>query len=197
MQQKPPRPTGVTVLAVLSLLGGLGSLAIGGLLLAAAAIVNTLNLTTSYPQLATYNLTTGTVAAILGVFGAVLLILGILYLVLGIGFLGGKGWAWGLGIALAVISIVFDISSVFLLNSTGNVFGIIVSIIIIYYLTRTHVKVFFGKASGTVPSTGGMMSAAPMGSTSSSSMGGMIKCRACGAMAPAGSTKCPSCGAML
>jgi hypothetical protein len=196
MQQKPPRPTGVTVLAVLSILGGLGGLALGGILLAAAAIVNTLNLTTSYPQLAAYNLTTGTIAAILGIFGAVILILGILDLVLGIGFLGGKGWAWSLAMIVGVINIVFAIPSIYFFGA-GEVFSLIIWIIILYYLTRTHVKAFFGKGSGAMPSTGGMMSAAPIGSTSSSSMGGMIKCRACGAMAPAGSTKCPSCGAML
>src|SRR6266849_2170404 len=112
MQQKPPRPTGVTILAVLSILGGLGGLAFGGLLLAAAAIVSTLNLTATYPQLATYNLTTGTIAAILGIFGAILLTLGLLNLVLGIGFLGGKGWAWTLGIIVAVLNIVVDIPSI-------------------------------------------------------------------------------------
>src|SRR5215831_8207975 len=97
MQPKPSRPTGVTVLAVLAILGGLAGLAVGGLLLAAGAIVSTLNLSTTYPQLATYNFSASTVGVLLQIFGAVPLILGILDLVLGVGFLGGKSWAWTVG----------------------------------------------------------------------------------------------------
>ncbi len=196
MQQKPPRPTGVTILAVLAILGGIGGLAFGGLLLAASAIVSTLNRTT-YPQLTSYNLTSGTIAALLGIFGAVILILGLLDLALGIGFLRGKGWAWTLGMIVAVINIVFAIPSIFFFGS-GSAFSLIISIIILYYLTRTRVKAFFGKAPWGPPSMGSsMMTASTMGTTAPPTMGTSIKCPACGAMAPAGSTKCPNCGAML
>ncbi len=173
-------------------------MAFGGLLLAAAAIVSTLNLTATYPQLASYNFTTATLAAILGIFGALLLILGLLNLVLGIGFLGGKGWAWTLGIIVAVLNIVIDIPSIYFFGP-GSVFGLIIAIIILYYLTRTRVKAFFGKAPWGPPPMGSssMMSASTMGTTAPPSMGTSIKCPACGAMAPAGSTKCPNCGAML
>ncbi len=149
-----------------------------------------------YPQLATYNLTTGTLVALLGIFGAVILILGLLDLVLGIGFLGGKGWARTIGMIVGVINIVFAIPAIVFFGYP-NIIHLIFWVIILYYLTRTHVKAFFGKVPMTAPSMGSsMMSSSTMRSTGSS-MGAMIKCPACGAMAPSGATKCPSCGAML
>ncbi|HZD13138.1 MAG TPA: hypothetical protein VE177_06440, partial [Candidatus Binatus sp.] len=112
MQPKPHRPTGVTVLAVLAIIGGLAAVAGGALLLAAGAIVGTLNLSATYPQLAAYNLTTSTIAVLFEIFGVVALVLGILDLALGIGFLGGKGWAWTIGIIVSVINIVTAIPSI-------------------------------------------------------------------------------------
>lgn len=208
MQPKPPRPTGVTILAILAILGGLGGLAVGGLLLAAAAIVSTLDLSTAYPQLASYNLTSATIGVILGIFGAVILILGLLYLIMGIGFLGGKGWAWTLGMIVAVLSIVIDIPSLYFFGP-GSILSLIIAIIILYYLTRTRVKAFFGKApwgptgmggasmSGGPSMMGGAMTGGmpPQGPTQASP--NMVRCNSCGAMSPMGTTKCPACGASL
>lgn len=148
--QKPPRPTGVTVLAVLSILGAIGGLLAGGLLLGVGLVIGTYagsQLTNSlasagYSGLA--SLGAGTIATLLIIFGAVLLILGILYLVVAVGFLGGKGWGWTLGLVVSVISIISNIAQI----ASGNVssaFGLIIGIIILYYLTRPHVKAFFGK----------------------------------------------------
>jgi len=198
MQPKPPRPTGVTVLGVLAILGGLGGLALGGILLAAAAIVSTLDLTTAYPQLAMYNLTSATVGVLLGIFGAVILILGLLYLIMGIGFFGGKSWARTLGLIVAVLSIVVDIPSLIFFGPS-NVLGLIISIIILYYLTRPHVKAFFGKAAWGPTMGGGAMTAMTGGMPSSTTQASptMVRCNSCGAMSPMGTTKCPSCGAAL
>ncbi len=198
MQQKPPRPTGVTVLGVLAILIGLGGLVTGGLLLAVSAALSTVNIGATYPQLA--GIATGTIAIILGVLGAVLLILGILYLVTGIGFFGGKGWAWTIGLIVSILSIVVNIAQVVI--SPGGIGGAVISIIIplliLYYLTRPHVKAFFGKGAPMTPS--GAMPPSGMGSMPTSTMGSMgagMTCRSCGASIPAGATKCPSCGASL
>ena len=199
MQPKPPRPTGVTVLGVLAILVGVGFLAFGGILLAAAAIVSTLDLTTAYPQLAMYNLTAATVGALLGIFGAVILILGLLYLIIGIGFFGGKSWARTLGMIVAVLSIIVDIPSLIFFGPS-NILGLIFAIIILYYLTRPHVKAFFGKAPWGSPTMGGgamtAMTGMPQGGTTQTSPT-MVRCNSCGAMSPMGTTKCPSCGAAL
>jgi hypothetical protein len=193
--QKPPRPTGVTVLAVLEILGGVIGLAGGGLLLAAGAIINTSSFSSQYPGLSSYS--SSTLSAIFYGFGAFLLILGILALVIGIGFLSGKGWSWTLAIVVGIISIVATILEIVIgISGTTAVVSIIIEIIIIYYLTRPHVKAFFGKGMMPTPS---MMPPASQayGSPppiSSPPMAG-TKCRSCGMNIPAGASRCPNCGA--
>ena len=199
MQPKPRRPTGVTVLGVLAILGGLGGIVAGGVLLAAAAIISTLNLSATYPQLA--GLAVGTIAAIIGILGGLILIIGLLYLATGIGFFGGKGWAWTIGIIVSVLSIIVNIVQVIVFPAGigGAIISIIIPLIIVYYLTRPHVKVFFGK--GVSPAGPSAMGASQMGSGVSSSMGSSMAsgmtCRNCGASIPMGATKCPSCGASV
>jgi len=197
MQAKPPRPTGVTVLGVLAILIGLGGIVFGGLLVLAAAVISTLNIAASYPQLSGFS--SGTIAIFLAALGVVLLIIGILYLVTGIGFFGGKGWAWTIGMIVSVLSIIANIVQAIISPSGvgGAIVSIIIPLIIIYYLTRPHVKIFFGKGSSmgspaTTPSAG---MASPTMATST--MGGALRCSNCGASVPTGSTKCPSCGAPL
>lgn len=153
--QKPPRPTGVTVLAVLSILGAIGFLLLGSGLLIVGLVIGTYagsqltnQITTSgYPGLA--SLTAGTIAAIFTAFGAIAVILGILYLALAVGFLGGKGWAWTLGLVGYVIGIVLNIVQI-AFGSYTNVVLLVIDIIIVYYLTRPRVKAFFGKGGGTM-----------------------------------------------
>jgi len=99
--------------------------------------------------------------------GAILLVIGIGYIIMSYGLLKGKGWAWTITIILSLIGIainvvsaitasVYDISAVNTMNSnpssiisgiTGSAIVIVINIVIIYYLYRTHVKVFFGKAT--------------------------------------------------
>jgi len=193
MQPKPKRPTGVTVLAILEILGGLAGLVGGAALIGVAALVSSSDFATLYPQLAGI----GSVSTLLYALGALALIFGILGLVLGIGFLGGKGWAWTLGIVVGVLNIVVSIAET-AIGFTSNIIGIIFPIIIIYYLMRPHVKAFFGKgpamAAGMQPPPM-MSSSMPMGSAPMGSMG--KNCKNCGASIPAGATRCPSCGASV
>ena len=101
------------------------------------------------------------------VLGAVLLIIGIGYLIMSYGLLKGKGWAWTITIILTIISIVIQIISGFtnsivmtsitnhqnsiLSGFVGQIIGIAINIIILYYLYRPHVKAFFGKSPGPIP----------------------------------------------
>jgi hypothetical protein len=55
-------------------------------------------------------------------------------------YLNGLGWAWGLGLVVAVIGIVLGLPSL-----PGSIVSILLKVLIIYYLTRPHVKRFFGK----------------------------------------------------
>ena len=193
MQPKPKRPTGVTVLAILEILGGLAGLAGGALLIGIAAIVSSSNFATLYPQLAGI----GNVSTLLYALGALALIFGILGFVLGIGFLGGKGWAWTLGIVVGVLNIIVSIAQT-AIGFSSSIIGVIFPIIIIYYLMRPHVKAFFGKGPAMAPGMQPppmMSSSMPMGSAPMGSMG--MTCKNCGASIPAGATRCPSCGANL
>lgn len=153
--QKPPRPTGVTVLAVLSilaaiafLLGGVGLLIVG-LVIGTYAGTQLTNQITSSGFSGLASLTAGTIALVFTAIGAILLILGILYLAVAVGFLGGRGWAWTLGLIGYIVGIVIDIVEIAFGSYTSAV-GLIIGIIIIYYLTRPHVKAFFGKGGGTM-----------------------------------------------
>src|SRR2546422_7702269 len=198
MQPKPSRPTGVTILAILAILCGLGGIALGGVLLAASSIIGTFDLSAPYPQLAMYNLTAATIAAFVAVVGAFFLIIGILDLLVGVGFWGGKGWGWTLGMIVGVLNIVGGILEVFVSPGSG-ILWLIIWIGILYYLTRPRVKTFFGRGAP-------MMAAPPAGmgtmssvgtSTMGTATGSMTTCRSCGASIPAGATKCPSCGASV
>ncbi len=79
-QQKPSRPTGVTVLAAVAFVGGIFGL-LGGAQALSAASTESL------------------------VLGAVVVVFGILGLALGVGFLGGRRWAWTIGVIVYILSL--------------------------------------------------------------------------------------------
>src|SRR5213080_3422230 len=157
--QKLSRPTGVTILAILAILAAIFLLFTGAVLIGLGLVIGTYaasQITSSlaaagYPGLA--SLGAGTIAAIITAIGAVFLILGLLDVAVGVGFLGGKGWAWTLGMIVSIIGIVLDVVQIGF-GAYSNVLGLIIGIIIVYYLTRPHVKAFFGKGSPMMhPST--------------------------------------------
>jgi hypothetical protein len=138
------RPTGVTVIAVLVIIGGIllllagiGGVAVGSLFISSQIIG-------------------------LGfvIIGAIILAVGIGYLVVSYGLLKGKRWAWTITVVLLFIGIPINIASIifgsfainmdistFLTANSGNIAGIIISVIILYYMYRPHVKSYFGKMS--------------------------------------------------
>lgn len=138
------RPTGVTVIAILIIIGGILLLLAG----IAGVVVGSLS-----------------ISEIIGlgfvIIGAIILAVGIGYLVVSYGLLKGKKWSWTItvillfiGIAINVVSIIifgyftFDTdTSTFLTTNSGSIAGIIISVIILYYLYRPHVKSYFGKLS--------------------------------------------------
>ena len=138
------RPTGVTIIAILIIIGGILLLlaGIGGVAVGSLSISQIIGL--------------GFV-----IIGAIILAVGIGYLVVSYGLLKGKRWSWTItvvllfiGIAINVVSIIifgylaFDTdTSSFLTTNSGSIAGIIISVIILYYLYRPHVKSYFGKIS--------------------------------------------------
>ena len=134
MSRRPSRPVGVTILAIFEILigivGFLASLAIIGL----SALFSTL------PR----------VGSLLGTFGliigAVVLFFSTIWLATGVGFLHGRGWSWTLGMIFSVLSLLGAIGALTIGLITGGVGGLIFWGLMLYYLTRIHVKTFFGKS---------------------------------------------------
>lgn len=117
-----PRPTGVTVLAILTFLAANFSFLVAVLFLPYSIFLS---------------------AAFVGI--------GFIDFVFAMGYLSGSGWAWTLGIIFAIIGIAGGFAEI-AFGITFPVIGLIPSIVTILYLTRPHVKVFFGK--GFVPGSG-------------------------------------------
>ena len=139
------RPTGVTVIAVLVIIGGIlfllagiGAVAVGSLFM----LQNT-----------------GLLVFV--IIGAILLAVGIGFLVVSYGLLKGKRWSWTITVVLLFIGIAIDVASIiifgyftfnmdtssFLISNSGSIASIIISVIILYYLYRPHIKSYFGKMS--------------------------------------------------
>ena len=133
MVQRPSRPIGITILAVLEILigivGFLGSLALIGL----SALLSTV------PR----------VGPLLGSFGLIIggmvLFFSLIWLATGAGFLHGRRWSWTLGMIFSMLSLFGAVGALIIGLITGGVGGLIFWGLMMYYLTRNHVKAFFGK----------------------------------------------------
>jgi len=132
------RPTGVTVLAVLSiisgvlsLLGGFGALLLGGLATVGGA--------------AQGNADAAALGIVAVVIAVTLLITGALSLVVAYGLWTLRGWAWITAIVLQVIGLAMNGFNLFQ-GSSGAVFSIAIAVVVLYYLFRPNVKEAFGKA---------------------------------------------------
>ena len=136
MMQKPSRPIGITLLAIIQILIGVLGLLVSLAVMGLAALFSTLP-------------TVGTLIGTVGVvIGGVFLFFSMIWLATGVGFLHGRGWAWTLGMIFTVLSILGAAYVAFTgVYQAG--YALVFWIIMIIYLTRSHVKVFFGK--GTVP----------------------------------------------
>jgi hypothetical protein len=131
------RPMGVTILAVLAIIGGvlgiLGGILIllGGGLIAASGVEGA-----------------AAVGGLVIVFAILSIVIGALYLAFGIGAWGLKPWAWMLGVIGAGLSLLSALFQIIFLQSdiTSQIVGIAISIIILVYLFTPPVKQAFGRA---------------------------------------------------
>jgi uncharacterized membrane protein (DUF2068 family) len=78
---------------------------------------------------------------------AAAVVLGILFLVSGIGFFQGKGWAWLLGVLVAVLSVIRNVVEAVSGVIITAVPGIVLALVVIYYLTTPAVKAYFGRGA--------------------------------------------------
>ena len=128
------RPTGITILAVLSAIGGVLSI-LGGIALIGLGGVGA----ASTGQAALFGMG--------AIFGILLLVSGIASLAFAYGAWTLQPWAWTLGIALQVISLALSVLTII---GGGDIAGQIISIaiagIILYYLMQPSIKAVFGRA---------------------------------------------------
>jgi tryptophan-rich sensory protein len=149
MENVKNRPAGITILAALQIIFGILFLlgAIGMFLI--ASLADAADLEEAIGEDAPDWISDNFVMAF-GLLGVLFLIIGIVGLVLGYGYLKGIGWAWTVGIVFAVLGIIGDIFESMVDRTAdvlaSSIIGIIIALLIIYYLTRPHVKAFFGKA---------------------------------------------------
>jgi hypothetical protein len=112
------RPLGVSIIAILAVLGAIGSFLIGFIVL---------------------------LIPILGVIlGGIFVIIGLAYFAVAYGLWNGLSWAWVLTLAVSALGIIIGLASI-IIGTVGSLLYIIVNGIIIYYLFRPNVKAFFGK----------------------------------------------------
>ena len=139
------RPTGVTVIAVLVIIGGILFLLAGIAVVAVGYLF----------------ISSQIIGLVFVIIGAILLAVGIGFLVVSYGLLKGKRWSWTITVILLFIGIAIDVASIiifgyftfnmdtsiFLTSNSGSIASIIISVIILYYLYRPHIKSYFGKMS--------------------------------------------------
>src|ERR1700758_4075032 len=134
MMRRPSRPVGITILALFEILIGIVGFLASLLIIGFSALFSTL------PR----------VGALLGtiglVVGGIVLFFSLIWLATGVGFLHGRGWSWTLGMIFSILSLIGAIGALTIGLITGAVGGLIFWGLMLYYLTRTHVKVFFGKS---------------------------------------------------
>ncbi|MGB0563721.1 MAG: hypothetical protein ACPGVO_18270 [Spirulinaceae cyanobacterium] len=131
------RPTGVTILAILSVIGGLLSI-LGG---AAAILLGGLAGLGGAAQGSAEAAGVGAAAFVIGIF---VIALGLANLVVAYGLWNLKGWAWIVCVVLQGISVLSAL--VQLVNGAGGaVFSIVIAGVILYYLFRPNVKAAFGR----------------------------------------------------
>jgi hypothetical protein len=146
MQPTPKsRPTGVTIIAILNIIGGIVMLVGGLFLITAGALIPSLP-----PSTFEDSDLSGIPVSLLGggaiAVGAFTIALGVVSFIVAYGLMKGLGWAWSVTVILSIISIVSNVISI-ASGNFGGIVSIIISGVILYYLYRPHVKAYFGKGA--------------------------------------------------
>lgn len=140
MSSRNSKPTGVDLLIILSVIGGFVDI-IG----AAVSLVAT-SVASSWLGIYVGPGIVRLVFLILSALSLLLLFYGGTSFFLAYGLWKGRGWAWTWARTSAIIGLA---ASLIAMGAGIGMIGVASNALIIYYLTRTEVKAFFGKASLT------------------------------------------------
>jgi hypothetical protein len=153
------RPVGVTIIGILTIIGGIIFLFAGIGLVVLAPLISQVNFENSNTSNSTVSINVnGTdvtipnnaifiLGGLMGVLGGILIVLGIASFVVAWGLFTGKGWAWIVTIIITIVSIILNIILI-IFGSLESVIGLIINGIIIYYLYRPGVKSYYGRVKG-------------------------------------------------
>jgi len=138
------RPVGVTVIAVLAIIGGIlqlvGSLPYLGLALGLRAYTGPLASSTN-----AYAITAG----------MAMIAIGVLELVFGIGALRLSHWVWTFGVTVFIISLVVTVGQMFVFGfASGLVLWAAIDVIVLAYLYTHAVREAFGHLPSSTAGTG-------------------------------------------
>ena len=122
------RPFGVTLLAIFYVI--------------AAVIFIVIAVLSGFAARGAILRTVGLGSGALGLISVVLVILAVVSLLVAYGLWEGKKWGWLLALIIAVIHIIFNLLRLFHAILVP-VISIIISVIVIWYLTRKRVKDYF------------------------------------------------------
>ena len=120
----PRRPIGVTIIAVLEAFAGVLLLLGGGAILGITSLMRA------------YGGAVGASRGLASVLGLLFVVVGLAVIFLAWGIWTGKGWAWMAALVIAVLSLVLHLISF-------NIIGLVINGVVIFYLTRPSVRVYF------------------------------------------------------
>ena len=137
------RPRGITIAAAVNVIGGLAGLMFGiGFILQDAVLQSTFdlprqNLSADQASMPGFGIA----------LGAGFVPLAIVSFIVAYGLLKGRRWAWTATILLSVASMVWYAFTVAIIPSNGGrTLGVIIGAANLFFLSRPHVKAYFGKA---------------------------------------------------
>lgn len=129
---KRQRPTGVTILAILYILGGIFFTVVG------TAVVLVVD------ELGAIIPTLGSVAPlVLRAAASILFIVAAIEFVIGAALLSGKSWGRKIVIILAIINLILEVTTIVVAGNFFGVVGMIIDGIVLFYMWRPHVREYF------------------------------------------------------
>ncbi|HEX5891237.1 MAG TPA: hypothetical protein VFY41_00100, partial [Nitrososphaeraceae archaeon] len=128
------RPTGITIIAVLMIIGGIVLLFTGITPLFLGSLISIDS-----------DSSTSELGFLIAIGGLVLVGLGIASLVVSWGLLKGKRWARTITLIISIIAIIFAVISLASSQDLIHIIPVIIYGVIIYYMFTDKVKLFFGK----------------------------------------------------
>jgi hypothetical protein len=140
---KPPRPLGISILAILELLFGVLALIFGAILAAASGAI-----VSAASSVGLGSISSGVLGTFIAVLGGGVAVAGLIGILIGWGLWTGRGWARIVAIILTAIGVIGGLVTLILSIYTGIV-SLIIDLLILWYLFRPNVKAYFSKSPPT------------------------------------------------